>query len=125
MIFLLDADLQKNDRSRSLQIISIYVKIDDPRLKERDAEIPLPLYPGEKESPIKHIVFISKENRTYDEVFGQLEKGEGDPTIARYGENVSFYNQSKTDSMINSRCDEESSKSGKKICHFRQFLCGF
>lgn len=51
---------------------------------------PIPLYPGEKSTPIKHIVFISKENRTYDEVFGQVEKGIGMEELARYGENVSI-----------------------------------
>jgi len=60
---------------------------------------PVPLYPGEKESPIKHIVFISKENRTYDEVFGQLEKGAGDPELARYGEGASFHNSAQTASV--------------------------
>jgi YVTN family beta-propeller protein len=54
---------------------------------------PIPLYGGQKVSPIKHIVFISKENRTYDEIFGQIEKGDGDPSIARYGKNVSFRNK--------------------------------
>lgn len=34
---------------------------------------------------IKYIVFIAKENRTYDEVFGQLPNGEGDATLARFG----------------------------------------
>ncbi|MCX6255650.1 MAG: bifunctional YncE family protein/alkaline phosphatase family protein [Bacteroidia bacterium] len=53
---------------------------------------PIPLYGGQKESPVKHIVFISKENRTYDEIFGQVEKGDGDASIARYGHNVSFSN---------------------------------
>ncbi|MCA9730791.1 MAG: hypothetical protein H6696_00805 [Deferribacteres bacterium] len=53
---------------------------------------PIPLYPGEKESPIKHIVFISKENRTYDEVFGQVLQGNGDPTLARFGRQVTFSN---------------------------------
>jgi len=62
---------------------------------------PIPLYPGEKESPIKHIVFISKENRTYDEVFGQIGKGVGDSTIARYGTHVSFTNKDKTSSVSN------------------------
>ncbi len=62
---------------------------------------PIPLYPGEKESPIKHIVFISKENRTYDEVFGQIKKGNGDESLARYGENASFSNKKKTDSLSN------------------------
>ena len=57
---------------------------------------PIPLYPGERISPIKHIVFISKENRTYDEVFGQVEKGEGDPSLARYGAGVSFQNADGT-----------------------------
>ena len=60
---------------------------------------PVPLYPGEKESPIKHIVFISKENRTYDEVFGQLEKGQGDPELARYGTGASFHNSAGTASV--------------------------
>ena len=57
---------------------------------------PIPLYGGQKDSPIKHIVFISKENRTYDEIFGQVKKGEGDPSIARYGYNVSFSNSDRT-----------------------------
>ncbi|MFN8255551.1 MAG: bifunctional YncE family protein/alkaline phosphatase family protein [Bacteroidales bacterium] len=56
---------------------------------------PVPLFPGEKISPIKHIVFISKENRTYDEVFGQLKGGKGDSAIARYGRNVTFRNQNR------------------------------
>ncbi|MEN8201777.1 MAG: hypothetical protein ABFS28_04215 [Bacteroidota bacterium] len=60
---------------------------------------PVPLYPGEKKSPIKHIVFISKENRTYDEVFGQIEKGKGDPELARYGAGASFHNSNRTASV--------------------------
>jgi YVTN family beta-propeller protein len=64
-------------------------------------ENPIPLYPGEKESPIKHIVFISKENRTYDEVFGQMGKANGDATLARYGFQANFFNYEKTDSVIN------------------------
>lgn len=62
-------------------------------VKEGRGGNPVPLYAGEKESPIKHIVFISKENRTYDEVFGQVERGEGDPSLARYGSGVSFSNR--------------------------------
>lgn len=61
-------------------------------LKERNNN-PVPLYGRQKESPIKHIVFISKENRTYDEVFGQVSGGEGDPSIARYGLGVTFSNR--------------------------------
>ena len=64
------------------------------------AENPIPLYGGEKPSPIKHIVFISKENRTYDEVFGQIATGEGDPSIARYGRNATFSNNAGTAEVV-------------------------
>ena len=41
---------------------------------------------------IKHVVFIVKENRTFDEVFGDLHPPgpdfAGDPTLARWGENA-------------------------------------
>ncbi len=60
---------------------------------------PVPLYPSQKESPIKHIVFISKENRTYDEVFGQVKKGKGEAELARYGRDASFHNWERTDSV--------------------------
>jgi len=85
------------------QVISnnfLFRKSNDSEFKERK-ENPIPLFPGEKESPIKHIVFISKENRTYDEVFGQIAKGKGDPSIARYGFNATFSNRKKTDSVVN------------------------
>ena len=75
-----------------------FQKADDPEHTERKQN-PLPLYPGQKESPIKHIIFISKENRTYDEVFGQLEGGKGDPGLARYGKNQTFGNAAGTDSV--------------------------
>ncbi len=66
----------------------------DPSFEWRKKN-PIPLYPGQKESPIKHIVFISKENRTYDQVFGQVKKGKGDSTISRYGKGVTFSNNDK------------------------------
>lgn len=76
-----------------------FIKATDPIFKTRENN-PIPLYPDQKQSPIKHIVFISKENRTYDEVFGQIKKGEGDASIARYGRNASFSNRAKTGSVL-------------------------
>lgn len=64
-------------------------------------ENPIPLYPKEKISPIKYIVFISKENRTYDEVFGQLKGGNGDKTLTRYGNNITFSDKSKKTTIEN------------------------
>ncbi len=60
---------------------------------ETKTDNPIPLYTQEKESPIKYIVFISKENRTYDDVFGQIKNGKGDSSLARYGANVTFANE--------------------------------
>jgi hypothetical protein len=39
-------------------------------------------------SPIKHIIYIIKENRTYDQVFGDIKKGNGDPELVMFGEEV-------------------------------------
>jgi DNA-binding beta-propeller fold protein YncE len=45
------------------------------------------------ESPIKHVIYIIKENRTYDQVFGDLRQngkpvGNGDPSLTMYGEEI-------------------------------------
>jgi YVTN family beta-propeller protein len=35
---------------------------------------------------IKHVIFIIKENRTYDQILGDLEVGNGDPDLSEFGE---------------------------------------
>jgi len=37
---------------------------------------------------IKHVVFIIRENRTYDQILGDLEVGNGDPDLAMFGASV-------------------------------------
>jgi YVTN family beta-propeller protein len=37
---------------------------------------------------IRHVFFIIKENRTYDQVFGDIAKGNGDPKLCVYGREV-------------------------------------
>ncbi|MBO0882095.1 MAG: hypothetical protein J2P17_17495, partial [Mycobacterium sp.] len=39
-------------------------------------------------SPIKHVIYVIKENRTYDQVLGDLGRGNGDPDLALFGPNV-------------------------------------
>lgn len=51
---------------------------------------PLPPLPGLYQSPIKYIVYITKENRTYDEVFGQIKEARGDSSLARFGVNNAY-----------------------------------
>src|SRR5262249_49479611 len=38
--------------------------------------------------PIQHVIYIVRENRTYDQVFGDLKQGNGDPSLVLFGENV-------------------------------------
>ena len=36
--------------------------------------------------PIKHVIYIIKENRTYDQVLGDMKEGNGDPSLLLFGE---------------------------------------
>ncbi|HKD05386.1 MAG TPA: alkaline phosphatase family protein [Bryobacteraceae bacterium] len=38
--------------------------------------------------PIKHVIYIVKENRTYDQVLGDVKEGNGDPNLVMFGEKV-------------------------------------
>ena len=55
----------------------------DPQAAPR----PVPARPGEP-STIDHVVYIVKENRSYDQYFGSLGKGNGDPTLDTYQDDV-------------------------------------
>jgi len=39
-------------------------------------------------SPIKHVFYVVRENRTYDQILGDLDRGNGDPSLALFGEPV-------------------------------------
>ena len=36
----------------------------------------------------QHVIFIIKENRTYDQILGDLEIGNGDPDLTEFGEDI-------------------------------------
>jgi DNA-binding beta-propeller fold protein YncE len=40
------------------------------------------------DSPIQHVIYVIKENRTYDQVLGDLEKGNGDKSLVLFGEQI-------------------------------------
>ena len=39
-------------------------------------------------NPIRHVIYILKENRTYDQIFGDLGAGDGDPSLTMYGSDI-------------------------------------
>ena len=49
------------------------------------APVPVPTRIGDP-STIKHVFLIVKENRTYDQVFGDMGEGNGDPSLTQFGE---------------------------------------
>jgi YVTN family beta-propeller protein len=51
------------------------------RWTERSAA--LPAYP-----PIEHVIYVIKENRTYDQVFGDMPQGDGDTSLVLFGRSV-------------------------------------
>jgi DNA-binding beta-propeller fold protein YncE len=48
---------------------------------------PIPRRVGDV-SAIKHVFYIIRENRTYDQILGDLDRGDGDPTLALFGEAI-------------------------------------
>lgn len=42
----------------------------------------------DRRSPIQHVIYIIKENRTYDQVLGDLDKGNGDKSLTLFGEQI-------------------------------------
>jgi hypothetical protein len=43
---------------------------------------------AQNSNPIHHVIYIIKENRTYDQIFGDLKGGDGDPSLTMYGADV-------------------------------------
>ncbi len=48
----------------------------------------IPVLRGPPHSPIEHVVLIVRENKTYDMVLGDFERGDGDPNLVVYGEDI-------------------------------------
>jgi YVTN family beta-propeller protein len=48
---------------------------------------PIPMKVGEP-SPIKYVFYIIKENRTYDQVLGDMPEGNGDTSLVLFGEKI-------------------------------------
>jgi hypothetical protein len=88
-----------------------------------DENNPLPALPKLRQSPIRHIVYITKENRTYDEVMGQLKSGKGDLTLARYGISVNVYGKNDTLKVSNADVMPNHIKAATEFAYSDNFYC--
>ena len=55
--------------------------------KPEDSRYPIPMGLADP-SPIRHVFYIIKENRTYDQVLGDISTGNGDPSLVQFGREV-------------------------------------
>ena len=69
----------------------VYANIPYTKEKELNATCPagnpVPAKVGAP-SPIKHVFYIVKENRTYDQVLGDMKEGNGDTSLVLFGEKI-------------------------------------
>jgi YVTN family beta-propeller protein len=68
---------------------------------------------------IKHVLYIIRENRTYDQVFGDLGIGNGDPTLTLFGKNVTPNGHALARHFVtldNLYCNGEVSEDGHQWC---------
>jgi YVTN family beta-propeller protein len=78
---------------KQLSIYSQQVYRNTPYTKEKEllskgeAGNPIPQKIGDK-SPIKYVFYIVKENRTYDQVLGDVKEGNGDTSLVLFGEKI-------------------------------------
>jgi DNA-binding beta-propeller fold protein YncE len=77
--------------ARALEAATRDVRATNAPVRSRRAGLPkghpLPARPGGR-SPIRHVIYIMKENRTYDQVLGDLEIGNGDPSLCLFPEKI-------------------------------------
>jgi YVTN family beta-propeller protein len=64
-----------------------YSKAKELVVSGEDAENPIPNKVGAP-SPIKYVFYIIKENRTYDQVLGDVKEANGDTSLVLFGDNV-------------------------------------
>ncbi|MEY2586536.1 MAG: hypothetical protein RLY11_385 [Bacteroidota bacterium] len=78
---------------QALGLYSKAVYANSPYTKEKELNAsgekgnPIPMKVGDP-SPIKHVFYIVKENRTYDQVLGDVTGGNGDTSLVLFGENI-------------------------------------
>jgi DNA-binding beta-propeller fold protein YncE len=72
-------------RTSNTQKPEALAAIQPPR--KNIAAKPIPERAGEP-SVLKHVIYVLKENRTYDQVFGDIPGADGDPSLCIYGEDI-------------------------------------
>lgn len=106
--------------ANQLAVYSQAVYKNSPYSKERETiskgEMgnPVPMKVGDK-SPVKYVFYIIKENRTYDQVLGDVKNGNGDTSLVLFGEKITPNQHKLVNEFVlldNFYCDGEVSADG-------------
>ncbi|MCW3095535.1 MAG: beta-propeller repeat-containing protein [Chthonomonadaceae bacterium] len=116
--------------------VSIVARPDGPRLAAYTRQVvsntPLPDGTGTQQQSkataiasapfrkIKHVLYIIRENRTYDQVFGDLARGNGDPSLTLFGRDVTPNAHALAQNYVlldNLYCNGEVSEDGHEWCN--------
>jgi DNA-binding beta-propeller fold protein YncE len=87
------------------------VDVSRPRPAARG---PIPTRAG-RPSPIRHVFYVFKENRSYDNVFGDLPQGNGDSSLCIFGADVTPNHHALACGYVlldNTYCDADGSSDG-------------
>ncbi|WP_338870184.1 bifunctional YncE family protein/alkaline phosphatase family protein [Spirosoma sp. SC4-14] len=86
-LFDLPKATELNSLSKLVYQNTPYTK-DKEKLAVGEPNNPIPKRVGEKSPQIKYVFYIIKENRTYDQVFGDMAGGNGDTSLCLFPEKV-------------------------------------
>jgi DNA-binding beta-propeller fold protein YncE len=86
---LLDVPNEEQLKQYTQTVYALTPYSDKTRLTPAQAPLksPIPSKVGDP-SPIKYVFYILRENRTYDQVLGDMKEGNGDPYLCLFGEDV-------------------------------------
>ena len=94
----------KNDLQKMTETVKMNntwaQRIKDSKTSVKQKKIvPVPVTPDQT-SIFKHVVYIIKENRTYDQVFGDMPQGNGDTSLVQFGRKVTPNHHSLAETFV-------------------------
>jgi DNA-binding beta-propeller fold protein YncE len=72
-------------RQVEADLASLTAEVEQSNLMQ-ERRFSIPFVGGD--NPVRHVIYIIKENRTYDQILGDLKPGDADPSLTMYGEDI-------------------------------------
>lgn len=83
---LIGGSLQRVSLAEINSNLAAYTRLVEDNNRDHNATEKIEFAGGH--NPIRHVIYILKENRTYDQIFGDLEVGDGEPSLTMYGAEI-------------------------------------